>query len=146
MVTMTDDNLTHWLTLVHSKGLGPSLLRKLMEGLGSVDAILGSSDSKLRQAGLPEKVITAMRSVDDADIQTDLDWLNDADDRSIITRESKHYPQQLREIADPPLVLYARGDICHRFDQRSALFQQRMTSATLWIIYIARDGKNFTGL
>jgi len=111
MVTMTDDNLTHWLTLVHSKGLGPSLLRKLMEGLGSVDAILGSSDSKLRQAGLPEKVITAMRSVDDADIQTDLDWLNDADDRSIITRESKHYPPQLREIADPPLVLYARGDI-----------------------------------
>jgi len=101
MVTMT----------VHSKGLGPSLLRKLMEGLGSVDAILGSSDSKLRQAGLSEKVITAMRSVDDADIQTDLDWLNDADDRSIITRESKHYPSQLLEIADPPLVLYARGDI-----------------------------------
>ena len=109
-IIMADDNLTPWLTLVHSKGLGPSLLRKLLEGLGSIDAILGSSDSKLRQAGLPDKVIKAMRNVDNDDIKTDLDWLNDADDRSIITRESELYPSMLREIADPPLVLYARGD------------------------------------
>jgi len=107
---MADNNLSPWLTLVHTKGLGPSLLRKLQEALGSIDAILGSSDSKLRQAGLPEKVITAMRSVDDSLIETDLNWLNDADDRSIITRESALYPAMLKEIADPPLVLYARGD------------------------------------
>ena len=83
----TDHSYLHpWLTLVHTKGLGPGLLRKLTEGLGSIDSILGASDSKLRQAGLPEKVVTSLRQVDAANIQTDLDWLADASDRSIITR------------------------------------------------------------
>jgi len=107
---MADNSLAPWLTLVHSKGLGPGLLRKLLAALGSIDAILGASDSKLRQAGLGEKVIASMRNVDQSRLQADLDWADAAEDRSIITRDSKHYPARLLEIADPPLVLYVRGD------------------------------------
>lgn len=106
----TDLSLLPWLTLVHTKGLGPGLLRRLLEGLGSTDAILGASNSKLKQAGLPEKVISSLRQVDNAAIQTDINWMNDAEDRTIITRDSDHYPERLKEIADPPLVLYVRGD------------------------------------
>ena len=107
-----DNNHLHpWLTLVHTRGLGPGLLRKLLEGLGSIDAIHGASDSKLRQAGLPEKVVTSMRQVEASDIQTDLDWMADAPDRTIITRDCAQYPARLNEIADPPLVLYVRGDV-----------------------------------
>lgn len=105
-----DSTLHPWLTLVHAKGLGPGLLRRLLEGLGTIDAILGASDSKLKQCGLPEKVVASMRRVDEAAIQTDLDWMNDAEDRTIITRDSDRYPIRLKEIADPPLVLYVRGD------------------------------------
>lgn len=104
------DQLLPWLTLVHTKGLGPAILRKLLDGLGSIDAILGASDSKLKQAGVPDKVITSMRRVDESAIQTDLAWSDGAEDRSIITRDSPHFPERLREIADPPLVLYVRGD------------------------------------
>jgi len=99
-----------WLTLVHTKGLGPSLLRKLLEGLGSVDEILSASDSKLRQAGVSDKVISSLRNIDQASIQTDLDWMAEDQDRSIITRDCPQYPRLLKEIADPPLVLYVRGD------------------------------------
>jgi len=107
----TDNNtLLPWLTLVHTKGLGPGLLRRLLEGFGSIDAILGASDSKLKQCGLPDKVVTSMRQVDEAGIKADLDWMNEAQDRSIITRDAPQYPAQLKEIADPPLVLYVRGD------------------------------------
>jgi len=104
-------HLEPWLTLVHTRGLGPGLLRRLLEGLGSIDSILGASDSKLRQAGLPEKVVNSLRQVDAANIQTDLDWMADASDRSIITRDCAQYPDRLKEIADPPLVLYVRGDV-----------------------------------
>lgn len=104
-------HLQPWLTLVHTRGLGPGLLRRLLESLGSIDSILGASDSKLRQAGLPEKVVTSLRQVDAANIQTDLDWMADASDRSIITRDCAQYPDRLKEIADPPLVLYVRGDV-----------------------------------
>lgn len=107
----TDNNtLLPWLTLVHTKGLGPGLLRRLLEGFGSIDAILGASDSKLKQCGLPDKVVTSIRQVDEAGIKADLDWMNEAQDRSIITRDAPQYPAQLKEIADPPLVLYVRGD------------------------------------
>ena len=107
----TDNNtLLPWLTLVHTKGLGPGLLRRLLEGFSSIDAILGASDSKLKQCGLPDKVVTSMRQVDEAGIKADLDWMNEAQDRSIITRDAPQYPAQLKEIADPPLVLYVRGD------------------------------------
>lgn len=109
-MTADTSHLLPWLTLVHTKGLGPGLLRKLLEALGSIDSILGASDSKLRQAGLPEKVVTSLRQVNPANIQTDLDWVAAASDRSIITRDSARYPDRLREIADPPLVLYVRGD------------------------------------
>ncbi len=112
---MADNFLIPWLTLVHTKGLGPGLLRKLQENLqqvgsASVEAILGSSDSKLRQAGLSEKIVSAMRHVDQTRIERDLEWVNEADDRAIITRDSGHYPKLLLQIADPPLVLYVRGD------------------------------------
>ena len=107
----TDNTALHrWITLVHTKGLGPGLLRQLLEGLGSIDAVLGASDSKLKQSGLPDKVVTSMRQVDEAAIKADLDWMNEAEDRSIITRDSLQYPARLKEIADPPLVLYVRGD------------------------------------
>lgn len=104
------EQLLPWLTLVHTKGLGPSLLRKLLEGLGSVDEILSASDSKLRQAGVSDKVISSLRNNDQASIQTDLDWMAEDQDRSIITRDCAQYPRILKEIADPPLVLYVRGD------------------------------------
>lgn len=109
--TQPDPNdLTLWLTLVHTRGLGPKLLHKLLTGLGTADAIVGCSDSKLRSIGLPAKVITALRSVDQARIDTDLQWLAEADDRHIITLDSGKYPKQLKEIADPPVALYLRGD------------------------------------
>ncbi len=107
---MADDDLLPWLTLVHTKGLGPGTLRRLLEGLGSIDAILGASDSKLRQAGLSAKVITSMRNIDQEQMDTDLTWAGEAEDRAIITRDSKHYPKMLLQIADAPLVLYVRGD------------------------------------
>jgi len=107
---MSDNSLRDWLSLTHTKGLGPAMLRKLQEALGSIDNILGASNGKLRQAGLPDKVIDAMRNVNTDNIDADIQWRDEAADRFIITRESTHYPALLKQIADPPLVLYVRGD------------------------------------
>lgn len=102
--------LTTWLSLVHTRGLGPKLLRKLLAGFGSVDAIASASDSKLASIGLSRKVIDAMKNVDQKFIDTDINWSQEGDDRYILTLESDHYPSLLKEIADPPIVLYVRGD------------------------------------
>jgi len=57
------NSLEPWLTLVHTKGLGPGLLRKLQEGLGSVDEILGTSDSKLICMCAVMPMCSALRSL-----------------------------------------------------------------------------------
>lgn len=103
-------DLTPWLELVHTRGLGPKLLRKLLAGFGSVDAITSASDSKLASIGLSRKVIDAMKNVDQDRIAADINWAQDGDDRYIITLDSALYPPLLKEIADPPIVLYVRGD------------------------------------
>lgn len=102
--------LTTWLSLVHTRGLGPKLLRKLLAGFGSVDAIASASDSKLAEIGLSRKVIDAMNNVDKELIDADINWSHEGDDRHILTLDSALYPSLLKEIADPPIVLYVRGD------------------------------------
>ncbi len=102
--------LNTWLSLVHTRGLGPKLLRKLLAGFGSVDAITSASDSKLADIGLSRKVIAAMNNVDQALIDADINWLQEGDDRHVLTLDSALYPALLKEIADPPIVLYVRGD------------------------------------
>lgn len=102
--------LTTWLGLVHTRGLGPALLRKLLAGFGSVDAISSASNGKLAEVGLPRKVIDAMNNVDDSLVQNDINWAAEGNDRAIITLDSPLYPSLLKEIADPPIVLYVRGD------------------------------------
>ncbi|OED37463.1 DNA protecting protein DprA [Chromatiales bacterium (ex Bugula neritina AB1)] len=99
-----------WLTLIHTRGLGPKLLHKLLDGLGSADAIVGTSDSKLISIGIPAKVVNALRNVDQERISADLQWMEGGDDRYIIPLDSVLYPGQLKEIADPPVALYVRGD------------------------------------
>lgn len=103
-------DLTSWLTLVHTRGLGPVLLRKLLAGFGTVDAISSASNSKLADVGVSRKVIDAMNNVDPTLIENDLQWSQQGDDRFIITLDSPLYPSLLKEIADPPIVLYVRGD------------------------------------
>ncbi len=102
--------LRHWLTLVHTRGLGPKLAHKLLRGFGSADAILSASSSKLASIGLPAKVIDALSVADQQRIDDDLNWQNEGDDRFIIALTSPLYPLLLKEIADPPMVLYVRGD------------------------------------
>ncbi len=103
-------DLTTWLRLVHTRGLGPRLLRKLMVGFGGIDAIASASDSQLINVGLSRKVVDAMKHIDQDLIDADLKWCDEGEDRHILTLESPRYPAMLKEIADPPVVLYVRGD------------------------------------
>lgn len=104
------DLITPWLRLVHASGLGPALLQKLLKGFGSIDQIEHASDSKLAAVGVSAKIIDALNHPNEERIEQDLQWLQDGDDRAILPLNSPLYPQMLREIPDPPIVLYVRGD------------------------------------
>ena len=64
--------------------------------------------SALGALGLKEDVIQALRKPDWATIEKDLLWL-ESPDHLAITIQDPGYPKRLKEIPDPPPVLFVRG-------------------------------------
>lgn len=64
----------------------------------------------LLQLGLRDKTIDAIKKPDWKIIEQDLAWLA-LPDNHILLFNDENYPSQLKEIADPPPLLFARGDI-----------------------------------
>lgn len=95
--------------------VGPVRVRALLDRFGSPEAILGASRQELMQvSGVGEEVarnITGWREA--VDLDAELARIEKAGIR-VVTRDDAEYPPRLREIYDPPLVLYVRGALGER--------------------------------
>ncbi len=63
----------------------------------------------LAALGLKEVLVTAIKNPDWAGIEQDLSWLGQPNN-AVITINDAAYPPLLKEIADPPPLLFVRGD------------------------------------
>lgn len=97
-----------WLWLAAAQGVGFRRLRPLLERFGSPKALLSASDRELKEAGASQKVIAALRKPDPAKLEAALRWL-EAGDHHLLTPSDPDFPPLLREIPDPPLLLFAAG-------------------------------------
>jgi DNA processing protein len=92
--------------------VGPVRVRALLDRFGSPEAILAASRQDLMQVeGVGADVagnITSWR--DHIDLDAELARIEKAGIR-VVTREDADYPKNLREIYDPPLVLYVKGTL-----------------------------------
>ena len=123
--SVTEQSLVYWLTLRHIPGLGNASARRLLDAFPRIEHIFSASHDQLRAAGLNAAQIRALESVDEAsngtaleadtqvgmqaDIQADIDWLQQAE-HHIVTIRDPLYPQAMRDLADAPILLYVRGD------------------------------------
>ena len=67
------------------------------------------SSKALAALGLKEEIIQTLRKFDWSRIEQDLLWLEKPNHLAIILTDPG-YPTQLKEIADPPLILFVRGN------------------------------------
>lgn len=101
----------HWLALRLVPGLGTLGAIRLIEQFRSPVAVFRSSASELAAAGLSASVarsISSGCSFEEAVQQQEK--LREHDAR-VITLHDPLYPPQLRGIFDPPLLLFARGNV-----------------------------------
>jgi DNA processing protein len=98
------------LTLLRTPGLGPVTLAKLHARLGSAEAIINARPGVLRNAGLSEARIEALRRADATLIEPDLAWLAAGADRHILLFDDVRYPERLRQTPGAPLLLFVHGD------------------------------------
>ncbi|WP_342612720.1 DNA-processing protein DprA [Burkholderia ambifaria] len=114
---LTPSALRAWLQLAHAPGLPPAVLHALLDAFGSPAALLRASDEAICAASS----VAAARAVraserHDLDARTDaaLAWL-DAPGNAIVTLNDPVYPPRLRDLHDPPPLLYVKGrlDLLH---------------------------------
>lgn len=109
--------------------IGPVRVRKLLELLGSAEAILKAPQSTLtRASGVGEETAKIINNWQDhIDLTKEL---SEAADRNltIITEEDESYPAPLRNMYDPPLALYIWGKLSSRDNHAISIVGSRKTS------------------
>lgn len=95
--------------------IGPVRVRKLIDTLGSAEAILTASINQLQGvSGIGPETATIIRDWENRiDLTAELHEVSQRGIK-ILTQESANYPAALRQSYDPPLVLYVWGDVQER--------------------------------
>ncbi|HDR9767810.1 TPA: DNA-protecting protein DprA [Burkholderia cepacia ATCC 25416] len=114
---LTASALRAWLQLAHAPGLAPAVLQALLDAFGSPDALLRASGDAIAAATSPAAAQAVHASErGDLDARTDavLAWL-DAPGNALVTLNDPAYPPRLRDLHDPPPLLYVKGrlDLLH---------------------------------
>jgi len=108
---LTADDALYWLALRMTPGLGTRKAGQLLEVFRSPQAIFRASKSELQAAGLAASVAQSLASgcaFDDAAEQQTLAAKAGA---QLIPIMDARYPPALRDIFDPPPLLFARGRV-----------------------------------
>ena len=102
--------ISQWLTLNQTPGLGNAAFCQLLSKFGSPEGIFNAKLSQLREVVNDDIAQKISNGVDAEMIAPTLKWL-EKDNVHIVTFADSNYPQKLLEISNPPAVLYAIGNL-----------------------------------
>jgi DNA processing protein len=106
-----DERKVAWIAL-NMAGVGPSRANKLTEAFGSPQEALRAPKEKLKEvAGIGEVVSERIYRLGRDKAGEKEFGLAEKKGIKIITFEEKEYPYLLKQIYDPPVVLYVKGEI-----------------------------------
>ena len=118
-----------WLRLHLATGVGSKTFAKLLKYFGGIDQVLGATAGQLASVpGIGRKKSEKMaRGRDEADVDKELALAEQSGVR-ILTLESPDYPPLLKEIVDPPHVLYVKGEFAREDSLAVAMVGSRNCS------------------
>jgi len=109
--------------------VGPVRVRQLLEHFGDAPAILRASRQQLLQVnGIGQETADAIAAWEKTvDLGAEMKRIKDSACR-IVTRADAEYPELLKQIYDPPIVLYVKGRLVPEDKNSVALVGSRMTT------------------
>lgn len=118
-------------------GVGPVRVRQLLEHFGEPPAILAAARSQLLQVkGIGDETADAICHWEKTvDLAGELKRIAEFGCR-IVTQADEAYPNLLRQIYDPPIVLYVKGELLPKDKNSVAIVGSRLT--TYYGVEVAR--------
>ncbi|MEO5804572.1 MAG: DNA-processing protein DprA [Verrucomicrobiota bacterium] len=109
--------------------VGPIRVRQLLEHFGEAPKILSASRSQLSQVrGIGEEVAESISNWEKTvDLAGELKRIQDYGCH-VLTQDDENYPELLKQIYDPPVVLYVKGELTVKDKNAVAMVGSRMTT------------------
>ena len=102
--------MREWISLNMTPGVGPRAATKLLERFGSADAVFHARRTELESLRLkPETIESILKREFHDKAEAELESVKQFGGDVLILDDGS-YPNLLREIDDPPITLYVRGD------------------------------------
>jgi DNA processing protein len=129
---MTRSEVAAWLQLLQAEGVGNDAARRLLAAFGLPEQVLAQSQSALEQVVSARQAVALrqLQAQTQTLIETTWQWLQQDDptiQRRLLVLGDPDYPPLLLEMSDPPVMLYAVGQIdrLHRAQPRIAMVGSR---------------------
>jgi len=124
---MTD--VRYWVAFNRAPGFGPAKVRALLDHFGDLEWAWRATAAELQQAGMDRRAIESLLKLRTTyDPQIDIRKAERAGAR-ILTWDDAEYPVHLREIPQPPPVLYVKGALAESDQWALAIVGTRRASA-----------------
>ncbi|HUQ34580.1 MAG TPA: DNA-processing protein DprA [Pyrinomonadaceae bacterium] len=109
--------MKEWIALNMTPGIGPRAAAKLLERFGSAEAVFNATRSELESLRLRPEAIDSIRARDLFEkAESEIERVRELG-ADLLLLDDGVYPALLREIFDPPITLYLKGEWAACFDQ-----------------------------
>lgn len=123
------NNKRYFLALNRMDHIGPRTVAKLLVRWPDLNELFQQSSQQLIQAGLSVKMAEEIAAFDFRQVDADLRW-EEAEHHFLLTWCDPEYPLLLKEIYDPPVALYAIGQLSSLQQRTVAIVGTRNPSLT----------------
>lgn len=125
---MINENLKYWLAAVHVDNVTPQQFLIALQTFSDMAVLMTASKDDWLACGFTWQQVCSLGSVNWRAVEKAMRWA-EADDCHLIALHDRDYPPLLREISDPPLVLFVRGDKSILLQNQFAIVGSRAVSA-----------------
>ncbi len=148
-MTEQQQRLRYWLAL-STVPASVNRISRWLESVDSIDLLFTVPAEQLRHIGIPLEIGDYLSNPPWPKLIQYLQWEQESEQNYIITYDDPYYPKLLKEIADPPLILYVKGNIDLLDSPQLAIVGSRNPSPTgaeianLFAKHIAEMGISIT--
>ncbi len=118
----------YWIGFTYVRGIGSVRFRGLLNAFTDMEKAWNASTSQLMEAGLSQRIVDNFHQVRN---QIDLELIGKNIEKggiNVLTWNDEIYPRRLKEIDQPPPVLYTLGDLTVQDEWATAIVgTRRMT-------------------